>query len=110
MSPQQAGAAGEEGTPSLDGAAPTGLDAVDRVLARAAGIEELPVTQRAEAFAELHGELERILAQDPASLPAGLAPGAPGPSAGSGAAGEATAGPGAPAPGPRESLGGAGGQ
>ncbi|RKQ36117.1 hypothetical protein [Kocuria tytonis] len=50
----------------------TGLDAVDRVLARASGIARLPVTERAAAYDSLHGELERILAADPASLPTGL--------------------------------------
>ncbi|MFK4337186.1 hypothetical protein ABH921_002170 [Kocuria sp. MT07] len=55
----------------------TGFGPVDAVLAREPQISRMPVAQRAAVFAELHTELERILAQDPASLPAGLVP--PGP-------------------------------
>lgn len=54
----------------------TGLDPVDRVLAREAEIAELPVTQRAAAFEALHTELERILEERPGSLPSGLTGGA----------------------------------
>ena len=52
----------------------TGFGPVDAVLAREAQISRMPVAQRAAAFAELHTELERILAQDPGSMPAGLIP------------------------------------
>ncbi|MDO4919874.1 hypothetical protein [Kocuria sp.] len=50
----------------------TGLDPVDRVLAREADIARLPVTERAAAYEELHAELERILSEDPGKLPQGL--------------------------------------
>ena len=52
----------------------TGFGPVDAVLAREAGITRMPVAHRAAAFAELNTELERILAQDPGALPAGLIP------------------------------------
>ena len=50
----------------------TGLDPVDRVLAREADIAALPVTEQAAAYEALHGELEQILNASPNSLPAGL--------------------------------------
>lgn len=50
----------------------TGLDAVDRVLAKAASVDDLPVHERAAAHRELHAELEAILNQQPGSLPSGL--------------------------------------
>lgn len=54
------------------GAPRTGLDAVDRVLAREDEISRLPVTERAAAYEDLHRELERILSEDPGRLPHGL--------------------------------------
>ena len=54
------------------GAPRTGLDAVDRVLAREDEISRLPVTERAAAYEDLHRELERILSEDPGKLPPGL--------------------------------------
>lgn len=57
----------------------TGLDPVDRVLAREAEIAELPVTRRAAAYEVLHAELERILEERPGPLPSGLTGGAGGP-------------------------------
>lgn len=50
----------------------TGLDSVDRVLAKEAAVSELPVNERAAAYQELHAELEAILNQQPGSLPTGL--------------------------------------
>ena len=50
----------------------TGLDPVDRVLAREAEIAALPVTEQAAAYDALHEELEQILNASPSSLPAGL--------------------------------------
>ena len=50
----------------------TGLDPVDRVLAREANIAALPVTEQAAAYEVLHEELERLLNASPGSLPAGL--------------------------------------
>lgn len=50
----------------------TGLDAVDRVLAKDAAVSELPVNERAAAYQELHTELEAVLHQQPGSLPTGL--------------------------------------
>lgn len=64
---------GREDVPS-DVVPRTGFGPVDAVLAREAGITRMPVAHRAAAFAELHTELERILAQDPGALPAGLIP------------------------------------
>jgi len=69
---------------------------VDGVLGRESEIARLPVTHRAEAFSALHAELERILAQDPATLPAALTGSvagrsAPGP-------GDASSAPGSPRP------------
>lgn len=60
----------EPGHPS--GPPRTGFEPVDGVLGRESEIARLPVTHRAEAFSALHAELERILAQDPTTLPAGL--------------------------------------
>ena len=56
----------------------TGLEPVDRVLAREVEIGELPVTQRAAAYAALHAELERILEERPGHVPSGLTSGAGG--------------------------------
>ncbi|MEU5468612.1 hypothetical protein [Kocuria salsicia] len=56
----------------------TGLEPVDRVLAREVEIGELPVTQRAAAYAALHAELERILEARPGHVPSGLTSGAGG--------------------------------
>ena len=50
----------------------TGLDSVDRVLAKEAAVSGLPVNERAAAYQELHAELEAILNQQPGSLPTGL--------------------------------------
>ncbi|RLZ03226.1 hypothetical protein CWC38_06870 [Kocuria tytonicola] len=64
---QEIGGGGQEaGTPR------TGLDPVDRVLAREDEISRLPVTERAAAYEDLHRELERILNEDPGKLPHGL--------------------------------------
>lgn len=50
----------------------TGLDSVDRVLAKHAAVSELPINERAAAYQELHTELETILDQQPGFLPAEL--------------------------------------
>lgn len=56
----------------FDAAPVTGLDSVERVLAKEAAVSELPVNERAAAYQELHAELEAILNQQPGSLPTGL--------------------------------------
>ena len=58
--------------PEPDAVPVTGLDAVDRVLAKDAAVSELPVNERAAAYQQLHAELEAVLDQQPGSLPAGL--------------------------------------
>ncbi|CAL8897336.1 hypothetical protein KVA01_13240 [Kocuria varians] len=50
----------------------TGLDPVDRVLAREAEIALLPVTERSAAYEALHAQLERVLEERPGALPTGL--------------------------------------
>lgn len=62
----------EPGHPSDAGPPRTGFEPVDGVLDRESEIARLSVTHRAEAFSALHAELERILAHDPATLPARL--------------------------------------
>lgn len=71
--PEPARTGGEPETGRTGPEAPrTGLDPVDRVLAREVEISRLPVTERAAAYEELHQELERILSEDPGKLPHGL--------------------------------------
>lgn len=59
-------------SPEADSVPVTGLDAVDRVLAREAAVSALPVEDRAAAYQALHDELEHILNQRPGSLPTEL--------------------------------------
>jgi hypothetical protein len=70
MSDQRTNAVWSEREP--DAVPVTGLDPVDRVLAREAAVSELPVNERAAAYRQLHAELESVLNQHPGSLPAGL--------------------------------------
>ena len=52
----------------------TGLADVDRVLAREAGVRELPIHRQAAAYEQLHDELEAVLAREPAAPAAGTVP------------------------------------
>ena len=67
---------GEEAGPvissDIDAVPVTGLDSVDRVLAKEAAVRELPVQERAAAYQQLHDELEHILNRQPGSLPTEL--------------------------------------
>lgn len=71
-SPGQAADRASSDPGSSDSVPVTGLDSVDRVLAKEAAVSELSVNERAAAYQELHAELESILNQQPGSLPTGL--------------------------------------